>query len=183
MTAARSDRILLIGMMGAGKTSVGRRLASRLGRPFLDNDTLVRDATGREPAEIDATDGEDALHDAEIRAFRAALGRPGPAVIAVAGAIVDAPAERGRLATAGTVVWLRARPETLRARIGSGAGRRHDATDLAWLTARAGARGPGYLAVADLIVDVDQGSADDAVDRILAELPPRPPRPLRPRGA
>ena len=56
MAAEHADRILLIGMMGAGKTSVGRALAARLGRPFLDNDALVLARTGREPADIDATD-------------------------------------------------------------------------------------------------------------------------------
>ncbi len=165
-----ADRILLVGMMGAGKTSVGTALAARLGRPFLDNDELVRTQTGREPPEIDATDGEDALHRAEADALRAAVARPGPAVIGVAGAIVDDPRERARLARSGFVVWLRARPETLRARIGSGAGRRHEATDLDWLAARSREREPAYRAVADLIVDVDERAVDEVVDRIQAAL-------------
>ena len=148
-------RILLIGMMGAGKSTVGRELAHRAGWPFLDNDALVRQLTGREPAAIDAEDGEDALHDAEIAAFRAALEKPGPAIIAVAGTIVDRPEERERLAAAGHVVWLRGRAETLRSRIGSGAGRRADARDLDWIRARLGEREPAYEAVADQIVDIE----------------------------
>ena len=165
-----TDRLLLVGMMGTGKTTVGRELAARLGRPFLDNDGLVRGLTGREPAEIDATDGEDALHDVEVAAFRAAIERPDPAVIAVAGAVVDRATERDILRRAGRVVWLRARPETLRARIGSGAGRRQDATDLAWITRHAAEREPAYTAVADVIVDVDSIGPSETVARILSAL-------------
>ena len=146
---------MLIGMMGSGKTTVGRELARQTGWPFLDNDALVRELTGREPAAIDAENGEDALHDAEIAAFRAAIARPGPAIVAIAGTIVDRPAELGRLRAAGHVVWLRGRPETLRGRIGSGAGRRADAVDLDWLRARAAEREPAYGSVADQVIDVE----------------------------
>ena len=151
----RQKRILLIGMMGAGKTTVGRELAKRTGWPFLDNDVLVRELTGREPAAIDAEDGQDALHAAEARAFRAATERPGPAIIAVAGAVADDDAELARLAAAGHVVWLRGRPGTLRGRIGTGAGRRADALDLAWITARVNERAARYAAAADQIVDIE----------------------------
>ena len=157
-------------MMGSGKTTIGRALGSRLDRPFFDNDQLVRGLTGREPAEIDATDGEEALHDAEIAAFHAAVREPRAAVIAVAGAIVDVPAERDRLRDAGFVVWLRARPETLRARIGGGAGRRDDATDLAWIARRAAEREPAYAGVADVTVDVDSAGPEEAVAQILSAL-------------
>lgn len=170
MTRARSDRIFLLGMMGAGKSTVGRALAAQLGRPFLDNDALVRAATGREPAEIDATDGEEALHGAETAAFRTAAERPDPIVAGVAGAVVEDPAERRRLAESGFVVWLRARPETLLRRIGSGAGRRREATDLAWLASRAAAREPVYATVADLVVDVDDRTVEEVVERIVAAL-------------
>jgi shikimate kinase len=161
-------------MMGAGKTTVGTAVARRLGWPFLDNDRLVRDLTGRAPAEIDATDGEAALHAAELAALEAALARPGGAVIAVAGAVVDVPAARQRLREAGHVVWLRARPETLRERIGSGAGRRDDATNLDWLRARAAERDADYRDAADQIVDVDDEPVDAIVDRIVRELRPVP---------
>lgn len=149
------DRILLVGMMGSGKTTVGRELARRTGWPFLDNDALVRELTGRAPAAIDAADGEDVLHAAETAAFRAAVARPGPAIIAVAGAVVDEPEERAGLSSAGHVVWLRADPATLLRRVGSGAGRRADALDPAWVAARVSAREPAYRAVADQVIDVE----------------------------
>ena len=130
------NRILLVGMMGSGKSTVGRALAARLGWTFLDNDALVRDLSGREPAEIDATDGEASLLDVEAAALRAALDEPTPAVITVAGSVVERPEERRRLRGAGHVVWLRAGPTTLRRRIGDGRGRRDDALDPAWMAAR-----------------------------------------------
>ena len=157
-------------MMGSGKTTVGRELARRTGWPFLDNDTLVRELTGREPRAIDSEDGEDALHAAEIAAFRAASERPGPAIIAVAGAVVDDDAALARLATAGHVVWLRGRPETLHGRIGTGDGRRADARDLDWIRARASERGPRYEAAADQIVDIENHRPGAIAREILAAL-------------
>jgi shikimate kinase len=161
-------------MMGSGKTTVGRELARRTGWTFLDNDALVRKLTGREPAAIDAEDGEDALHAAEIAALRAALAGPGSAVIAVAGAVVDdADASRDLCDDAGHVVWLRARPATLRGRIGAGRGRRADARDLAWLTARAAEREKRYRAVADQVIDVETGRPRAIAGAILAALKTR----------
>jgi shikimate kinase len=164
----RPDRILLVGMMGAGKTTIGRELAARLDWPFLDNDALVRELTGRSPEAIDAVDGEDALHDAEIAAFRAATARNGPAVIAVAGAVVDDPGSRAELGAAGHVVWLRAAPEALHARIGAGIGRRAHARELDWLRARSTERAPAYAEVATQVIDVDGVDVATSVERILA---------------
>jgi shikimate kinase len=160
-------------MMGAGKTTIGRELARRTGWPFLDNDALVRELTGREPKAIDAEDGEDALHEAEIAALRAALSRPGSAVITVAGAIVDDAAARAELrASDAHVVWLRARPETLRGRIGGGAGRRADALDLGWLAEKATVREPRYRAVADQVIDIEDHRPRGIVKAILAAIEP-----------
>jgi shikimate kinase len=168
------SRILLVGMMGAGKTTIGRELARRTGWPFLDNDALVRELTGREPRAIDAEDGEDALHQAEIAALRAALTGSGPAVIAVAGAIVDdADASADLRASGGHVVWLRARPETLRGRIGGGAGRRADALDLGWLGARATEREPRYRAVANQVIDIEDRRPRSIARAILAAVEAR----------
>ena len=165
------SRILLVGMMGSGKTTVGRELARKTGWPFLDNDALVRELTGREPAAIDAEDGEDALHAAEIAALRAALSRPGSAVIAVAGAIVDDHAASEELrAGANHIVWLRARPRALRGRIGAGTRRRADAHDLGWLIARALEREPRYLAVADQVIDVEDHRPRAIAGAILAAI-------------
>ncbi|MFN8519545.1 MAG: shikimate kinase [Chloroflexota bacterium] len=171
---ARSTRIVLMGMMGAGKTTVGRVLAERLGCPYLDNDEAVRGMTGREPAEIRATDGEERLHDLESEALGWALAGTPPMVVGAAGYIADDPRAPAMLADDVTAVWLRARPETLRARIGSGAGRRAEATDLAWITRRVTEREPAYRGLADLAIDVDDLTADQVADRILDWLVAQP---------
>ena len=165
-----TDRILLVGMMGAGKTTIGRELAALTGWPMVDNDQLVRELTGREPRAIAAEDGEDALHDAEAAALEGALRLAPPLVVGVAGAMVDRPQARETLRRAGHVVWLRARPETLRARIGSGADRRPDAVDLAWLAARAKERESLYREVADQVIDVDDAAPPEVAAAILRAL-------------
>ncbi len=160
-------RLVLVGMMGCGKTTVGRLLAGRTGWPYADNDELIREATGREPADIRRTDGEAALHVLEIGALNEALRMPAPAIIAAAAAVaLDDGAARALGEQAG-VVWLRARPETLRARIGSGAGRRDEATDDAWLARQSAAREDLYAALADLVIDVDDLPPDMVATRII----------------
>jgi len=169
-TDDRSERgrILLVGMMGSGKTTVGRELARRTGWPMVDNDDLVRTMTAREPAAIAADDGEDALHDAEAAALSAALALAPPLIVGVAGAMVERPDVRATLRRAGHVVWLRARPETLRSRIGQGADRRPEAVDLAWLAAHAAEREPLYREVADQVIDVDDTTLEAIASAILS---------------
>ncbi len=159
--------MVLIGMMGSGKTTVGRALAARTGWRYVDNDELVRTVTGREPKEIDATDGDGALHLAEAAALRHALTLPPPLVVGAAAWVVTDPASVALLRARPAVVYLRARPETLRARIGTGAGRREDATDLAWLETRTGERDETYRDMAALTIDTDSLTADKIARRIL----------------
>jgi shikimate kinase len=165
-------RVFLIGMMGAGKSTVGRELAAMTDWPYVDNDELVRRRTGREPAEIRATDGEDVLHLAESDALDDALRMEPPVVVGVAAWIVLDPAAREALREGGHVVWLRARPETLIARIGGGAGRRAEATDPAWIRRRAAERALLYADVASQIVDVDDAEPRDVARAILAAIAP-----------
>ena len=68
-----AGNLFLVGMMGAGKTTVGRELSAQTGWPYVDNDDILRRQTGRDPAEIRATEGEDVLHLAESDAFDEAL--------------------------------------------------------------------------------------------------------------
>jgi shikimate kinase len=158
-------------MMGSGKTTVGRAIERRTGWPYLDNDALVRTLTGREPAEIRTADGEDVLHFAETEAFDSAFAIDPPVIVGVAAAIVTDPAAREALREGGHVVWLRASPETLHARIGTGGGRRVEATDADWIRLRAREREPLYASVADQIVDVDEIGPDEAAAVIIAGLP------------
>ena len=162
--------MVLIGMMGSGKTTVGQALAARTGWRYVDNDELVHTVTGRESKEIDSTDGDGALHLAEAEALRHALTLPPPLVVGAAAWVVTDPASVALLRARPVVVYLRARPETLRARIGAGAGRREDATDLAWLEARTGERDEAYRDVAALTIDTDGLTADEIARRILEAL-------------
>src|SRR5687767_9568136 len=95
-------------MMGAGKTTVAKALAARLGATYLDSDEQVQRARGLTVPEIFAAEGEVAFRLAEREALVEALGSKEPAVISVAGGAVLDPDNRKLISDAGTVVWLRA---------------------------------------------------------------------------
>jgi shikimate kinase len=108
--------VVLIGLMGSGKTTVGRELAAVLGRPFVDNDQQVVAASGRTVAEISTRDGVAEMRRLERAALAEALASPVASVItAAAGVILDDEA-RGWLGEP-FVVWLRVDPATLAARV------------------------------------------------------------------
>jgi shikimate kinase len=163
------DRLLLVGMMGAGKTTVGRLLAERLGWAYLDSDAQVTRTTGRTVPEIFTEDGETAFRAEETKALTAAVSGPDPMVVSVAGGAVLSEDNRDLLARSGVVVWLRARPETLAKRVGDGAGRPLLGGDPGTaLTALYEVRRPLYDSVASVIVDVDELSAEQVAERVLA---------------
>jgi len=158
-------------MMGAGKTSVGERLARRRGWPVFDSDSQVEATVGRTVAEIWVADGEPGFRSLEARVLADALASTSPAVISAAGGTVLDPANRRLLGMHTPVVWLRAEVATLVRRLGAGTGRPLLAGDAAGALARLDAeRRPLYAEVADVTVDVDDLSPDEVVDRIEAEL-------------
>lgn len=164
------QHIVVIGMMGVGKTTVGRLVAARLEREFWDNDTALAAATGQTAAEVQRTRGQPALHAIEGVLLRHALRRTTPAVFAAAASVVLDPS-----ALADTVtVWLRASSETEAMNI-SGSGQHHRplAGDAAALLRRVGgARNPVYARMADIVIDV---GADPSwtCDRVIEALQPR----------
>jgi shikimate kinase len=163
-----TSRLLLVGMMGAGKTTVGRLVATALGWGYLDSDEEVEVATGLTVPALFARDGEEAFRDAEAAALERACASTDPVVVSVAGGAVLRPATRDLLKASGRVVWLRADPDTLAARVGAGVGRPLLDDDPAGTLHRLDAvRRPLYAEVADLIVDVDGLSADQVAGRIL----------------
>ncbi|MCC6339377.1 MAG: shikimate kinase [Acidimicrobiia bacterium] len=120
---APGSHLFLVGMMGAGKTTVGRLCAAELGRPFVDLDARVEARAGRPVAEIFAHDGEAAFRRLEGEALAEVAASPVAAVVACGGGVVLDPAHRARLRTAGLVVWLDAPAGVLAERLGAGEGR------------------------------------------------------------
>lgn len=164
-----AEHILLVGMMGAGKTTVGRLLAQRLGWRHMDSDEQVQLATGLTVPEIFAGLGEAAFRAEEAKALARALANDVPSVISVAGGAVLDPDNRRRLRQGGLVTWLRARSDTLGQRVGDGAGR----PLLGQVPEEAlrrldDARRPLYAELAQVVVDVDGLAPAQVAERILA---------------
>ena len=160
--------VVLVGLMGAGKTTVGERLARDLGVPFVDGDAALRGATGRDAATIAAADGVPALVALEARVLLDALAAPGPSVVAAAASVVDDPGCRRALREPGiAVVRLRARPRTLAARHATAGHRRPLGPDLvAGFAAQSRARAARFAAVRPLItIDVDDREVEVVAGR------------------
>lgn len=164
-----SAHLVLVGLMGVGKTTVGRIVAERLGRPFFDSDMMVEERTGRTVREIFATDGEDAFRSLETKVLEEALASTEPSVIAAAGGVVLRPENRAVLQAApARIVWLSADPQLLADRV-SGGGHRPllDDDPEGTLQRMHQQRAVLYREVADAIVLVDGRSLSDVVDAVL----------------
>jgi shikimate kinase len=161
--------LVLVGMMGTGKTTVGRVLAERLGRPFSDSDELVASRTGRTVREIFHDEGEAAYRAHETRALLDALASTEPSVIAAAGGVVLAAANRGAIRSSGArVVWLRADPGLLVDRVTSSGHRPLLDDDPAGTLHRMfSERELLYREVADSVVDVDGRDVEAVVEAVL----------------
>lgn len=151
-----AKHLVLIGLMGAGKTTVGLECARRLGRPFVDTDDLVTRADGRTVAEIFAGDGETRFRELERVAVADVCASPTLLVIGCGGGTVLDPENRRALRAAGVVIWLRAPAATLVARVGNGATRPLLRDDPARALARLERlREPTYEAAAHASVDTE----------------------------
>ena len=150
----RPGHVVLVGMMGVGKTSVGRRVADALARPFSDSDAEVEARTGRTVRQIFETDGEAAFRALETSVLADALASVEPHVIAAAGGVVLAAGNRRLLRSAGTVVWLQAPVVVLVDRVATGHHRPAVEDDPeASLTRMEHARAELYAEVADVVID------------------------------
>jgi shikimate kinase len=171
-TAPRLDRpVVLVGMMGAGKSSIGGRVARRLGVPFVDVDAEIVEREGRSVATIFADDGEAAFRAIEHDVLAELLARTEPCVVATGGGSVLAPANRALLTERATVIWLRASPGVLAHRVPDDGTRPLLGDDpRAALTRIAAEREPLYREVAAHIVDVDRVDRRVVRDQVLAWL-------------
>lgn len=160
----RVPHIVVVGLMGSGKTTVGQALAARLGRPFRDSDADLRARTGRSARDIAARDGVDALHALELAHLLDALVSDTPAVISAAASIIDTPAGRAALAAGDVrVAWLRIDP-TIAARRMTGASHRPAHEPPAQQARR---RDPWFQAAADIVVDADGEDAGAIAERLV----------------
>ncbi|WP_316013060.1 shikimate kinase [Roseobacter sp. HKCCA0434] len=163
--------VVLIGLMGAGKTSVGKRLAARMGRNFVDSDAEIEAAAGQSIPDIFATLGEEAFRDGERRVIARLLSGP-PMVIATGGGAWMNAQTREAIGKGAISVWLEAAVDTLVARVDGKPGRPllEGRDTRAVLTDLAAARYPVY-AKADRQVRSESGVGQETmVDRILAAL-------------
>ncbi len=101
----KMENVILIGMPGCGKSTAGRALAEKLGLDFTDTDDVIREITGRTPAEIIQSDGEEAFRKTEHEAV-CAVGKKSGTVIATGGGVVTRPENRDPLRQNGTVIYL-----------------------------------------------------------------------------
>jgi shikimate kinase len=177
-----SRTVVLVGLMGAGKSKIGRRLAARLGLPFFDSDCEIEAAAGETIEEIFANRGERVFRDGERRVIARLLAQPVHVLATGGGAFMD-PATRALIARRGVSLWLRADLEVLAARVSRRGNRPllkqgdHKAI-LAELIER---RHPVY-AEADLVVDSGDGSPEMTVTRACAALVACPRASLPPEG-
>lgn len=172
--------IVLIGMMGVGKSSIGRRLGTRLGIPFVDADAEIERAAGMSIADIFARHGEAAFRSGEARVI-ARLLNGGPQVLATGGGAVMSPATRALIQERGVSIWLSAEFELLLRRISKRKAERpmlQTADPAATLRELLATREPIY-AQADLTVQSRDVPHDavvaEIVDRLAAFLDAPPP--------
>ncbi len=108
--------LVLVGMMGCGKSSVGKRVAQRLGLPFIDADAEIETAAAMTIPEIFATRGEAEFRAGEKRVIERLLGQ-GPQVLATGGGAFMNAETRARVSARGISIWLKADPEVLMRRV------------------------------------------------------------------
>ena len=163
--------IVLVGLMGAGKSSIGRRLAQRLGLDFVDADHEIERAAGCTIEEIFARFGEPAFRDGERRVISRLLEDRAPIVLATGGGAYMDPETREAIRRFGISVWLRADLDVLLRRVGRRSNRpllkQGDPREV--LARLMALRHPAY-AEADLVVDSDDSPAETTVDRVLGAL-------------
>lgn len=163
--------IALVGLMGAGKSAVGRRLAARMGLPFIDADTAIEEAAGCTIEEIFARHGEPEFRDGERRVIQRLLESEPLHVLATGGGAFVNVQTRARLKQQAVTIWLRADLETLLERVAKRSNRPllKQGDPRAVLEKLIADRYPIY-AEADIVVDTAPGPVEETVDRVLAAL-------------
>ena len=167
---SRAERIVLIGMMGAGKSTIGASLSKLTGWPYIDNDQVVEQMVGIPTRDLQLQRGVEAMRAAESAAAIQVLTMPVPLIAGVAAGIVLDPATSAQVHEGAFVVFLRARIETLAKRV--------EGTYRPWLGDDPEAtlrklyvgREPLYDKIAHLVIDVDDTSPAADAQRIVEAL-------------
>lgn len=166
--------VVLVGLMGSGKSTVGSLVAARLGWPLRDSDAEIEARTGRTVRELDETVGTDAMHALEAEALLGAIATAEPSVILAAASVIDEEACLAALRDPSLLVaWLRISPEVAAARFASRGHRPTFGDDPATFLARQAARrDPRFRSVATLALDADEADPEVLADQIVSVVHP-----------
>lgn len=164
--------VILIGFMGCGKSTIGIKLSYRLRRPLLDTDKMIEKEENRAISDIFATDGEGHFRDLETQCLKKLIQTEKNQIISVGGGLPIREENHTLLKELGTVVYLRAKPETIYERV------KYDTTrpllrgenPQEKIRILMGQRTAIYEKVADVIIDVDEKDFDTILDEIAERL-------------
>lgn len=163
--------VILIGMMGSGKTTVGRVVAERTGREFIDLDQMIVDRTGKQITQLFQEIGEDGFRNIETKALKE-LTAATHAVISTGGGIVTRAENRRLLRESGIVIWLDAPPRELLKRIGNDDSRPmlHGGDPLKRIESLVAERREMYADASDIHLDTTEFTPEEIAERIEKEM-------------
>jgi shikimate kinase len=166
----RDAHLVIVGLMGSGKTTLGTRLAARLGREFLDNDVLLEARTRSDAAQLRREHGEAALHGLESDVLIDALASRPFAVIAAAASTIDRADVRTALRDHAFVVWLEASVDELTERLRDPGRRPLPRDPRSTLRHQVEARSARFASVADVVIDTTDRDPQTVLDEVMARL-------------
>ena len=166
------NNVFLIGFMGAGKTTIGRRLSWKLHIPVEDTDKRLELFEGKTITEIFASDGEEYFRDLETELLKVISRRPYQRIFSVGGGMPMREQNRELMKRSGTVVYLRVKPETVFERLKEDTSRPllQCEDPLQKIKDLMAARKDAYESCADVILDVDDLTPLECVDRLVTAL-------------
>lgn len=164
----RGGSIILTGFMGTGKTAVGRLLATRLGRPFVDTDALIEGREGLAVSDIFARKGEQYFRGVERRVVEEVCGGEEGAVVATGGGAISDEGNWRRMRQSGVIVCLTASPQAILARVGERGERPllQGGEPMERIQSLLSQRAEAY-ARADITIDTSALSVEEVVDELL----------------
>lgn len=166
------SNVILIGYMGCGKSTVGKRLSFRLKMPYVDTDKWIETRQEMTISEIFATQGEAAFRDMETECVKSLFAHKQDYVIAVGGGLPMREENRELLKELGTIVYLRAKPETIYERLKEDTTRPllQEEDPQRKIRSMIAFRGPVYEAAADVVIDVDGKEFEEILQEIEEEV-------------